>query len=77
MKRFDLVVCLLLASALSSLASKVTWQELLNTRMPVEGMLEKPEDFAAVVPPQAVPAEGLRFFSEMMRTLYETFEEPP
>jgi 3D (Asp-Asp-Asp) domain-containing protein len=77
MKRFDLAVCLLLASALTSLASKVTWQELLNTRIPVEGMLEKPEDFAAVVPPQAVPAEGLRFFSEMMRTLYATFEDPP
>ena len=77
MKRFDLVVCLLVAGAVSAPASKVTWQELLNTRLPVEGLHEQPEEFAAVVPPQAVPADGLRPFTEMMRALYETFENPP
>jgi len=76
MKRSDLVACLLVASALNSVASKVTWQELLNTPLPVAGLHEKPEKFAAVVPPQAIPAEGLRLFTEMMRTLYETLENP-
>lgn len=78
MKRSDLLVAAALAlTVLPATASKVTWQELLNTTLPVAGLLEKPEDFASVVPPQAVPAEGLRFFTDMMRDLYATFAQPP
>ena len=79
MKRFDAA---LIASALIVLASPagatlVTWQELLNTPRPFDGLMEKAEDFAEIVPPQNMPAEGLRFFTEMVRDLYATFEQPP
>lgn len=78
MKRFDfLTAAALVLTVLPAAASKVTWQELLDTKLPVEGLLQKPEDFASVVPPQAVPAEGLRFFTDTIRDLYATFEEPP
>lgn len=77
MKAASLIPLLLLGITLTASASRVTWQELLNTRIPAEGLLKEPEDFAAVVPPRAVPVEGLRFFTEVMRDLYATFEEPP
>ncbi len=77
MKRSDLIAAALLLTTWPAAASKVTWQELLNAKLPVEGLLEKPEDFASIVPRQAVPAEGLRFFTDMMRDLYATFGEPP
>ena len=77
MKRFEAVCCAILFAAAPLEASVVTWQELLNTREPVEGLLESPEKFAAIVPPQAIPAEGLRFFTDMMRDLYATFDAPP
>ena len=78
MKRSDLLAAaILVLTAVSATASKVTWQELLNTGVPAEGLLEQPGAFAAVVPPQAIPAEGLRFFTDMMRDLYATFETPP
>lgn len=74
----SLAALFLLVNSLSPLhASVVTWQELLNTREPVEGLLESPETFADIVPPQAVPAEGLRFFTEVVRDLYAAFETPP
>jgi hypothetical protein len=77
MKRFEAISCAILLAATPLEASVVTWQELLNTRQPVEGLFESPEEFAAVVPPQAIPAEGLRFFSDLMRDLYATFDAPP
>lgn len=77
MKRFEVVSCAILLAAAPLNASVVTWQELLNARQPVEGLLESPEEFAAVVPPQAVPAEGLRFFTDMLSDLYATFDAPP
>ena len=79
MKRFKFpsVLLALAATAAPLPGSVVTWQELLNTPLPVEGLLEKPEDFAAIVPPQAVPAEGLRFFTDLVRDLYATLENPP
>jgi len=79
MRRFDRVAFLVLlaAAATPSSASTVTWQELINTPRPAEGLFESAERFAEVVPPQAMPAEGLRFFTEMMRDLYATHEEPP
>jgi hypothetical protein len=79
MKRFEFRAALLaLAATVTPLpASVVTWQELLSKTQPVEGLLESPETFADIVPPQAIPAEGLRFFTDMMRDLYATFDEPP
>jgi hypothetical protein len=79
MKRFDFRAALLaLAATVTQLpASVVTWQELLNKTQPAEGLLDSPETFADIVPPQAVPAEGLRFFTDMMRDLYATFDQPP
>ena len=73
-------ICILsvwLALACPARAMTVTWQELLNTPRPFEGLMEKPEGFAEIVPPQNMPAEGLRFFSEMVRDLYATFDQPP
>lgn len=74
--KFCAILLALLATS-APLRATVTWQELINTPKPVEGLLESPEKFAEVVPPQAMPAEGLRFFTDMMRDLYATFEEPP
>lgn len=72
-----LLAVLLTAPASPAGAMVVTWQELLNTPRPFEGLMEKPEEFAEIVPPQNMPAEGLRFFTEMVRDLYATFDEPP
>jgi len=77
MRRFDLCATVLLLTAWPAGASQVTWQELLDRREPGAGLLAAPEEFAAIVPPRARPAEGLRFFTGMMRDLYATFDEPP
>jgi 3D (Asp-Asp-Asp) domain-containing protein len=66
-----------LVACTQTLQATVTWQELINTPRPAEGLLEEPEKFADIVPPQAIPAERLRFFTDMMRDLYATFEETP
>jgi len=58
-------------------ASVVTWQELLGSREPAEGLLESPEKFAEIVPPQAMPAEGLRYFTDVLSDLYATFGAAP
>ncbi|MBU3666734.1 MAG: hypothetical protein FGM15_12785, partial [Chthoniobacterales bacterium] len=77
MKLFRLSVAAFFLAANPLRATVVTWHELLNTRPPEEGLLASPEKFADIVPPQAIPAEGLRFFTEMMRDLYATYDEPP
>jgi hypothetical protein len=79
MKRSETALAVLLAAMLCgpAAASKVTWQELLNTPLPAEGWPQAPGEFADIVPPSAVPAEGLRFFTEMLRDLYDTIAEPP
>lgn len=77
MKRFSLSAALVLSAAPLFGATVVTWQELLNVKRPDEGLLAKPEEFADIVPPQAVPAEGLRFFTDMIRDLYASFDQPP
>lgn len=77
MKRFRTIACAILVSAAPLHGSVVTWQELLDARQPAEGLLDSPEEFAAVVPPQAISAEGLRRFTEMMSDLYATFDAPP
>lgn len=78
MKCFEIALVAALALiAASPAAARVTWQELINTKTPAEGLFAAPEEFAEIVPPQAMPVEGLRFFTEMMRTLYDTFSETP
>ena len=79
MRRFDLVAAAfaLALTAATSQATVVTWQELINTPRPAEGLLEEAGKFADVVPPEAVPVEGLRYFTDMMRDLYATFGETP
>jgi hypothetical protein len=78
MKPARLAALLLAVMADTTLGQgKVTWQELLGTPPPGEGLLAQPEEFAAVVPPEAVPAAGLRFFTDMVRDLYATFDAPP
>jgi len=77
MRRFSAVACAALIGAVPLRASVVTWQELLNKTQPAEGLLESPAKFAEIVPPQAMPAEGLRFFTDMARDLYATFDSPP
>jgi len=67
----------ILVAAAPLQASVVTWRELLNTREPSGGLLESPGEFAKIVPPQAVPAEGLRYFTDAVRDLYATFDAPP
>jgi 3D (Asp-Asp-Asp) domain-containing protein len=79
MKRCEtaLLASVLIAWAAPAHASVVTWQELLNTPRPLDGLMTQAGDFAEIVPPQNMPAEGLRFFTEMVRDLYATFDEPP
>ena len=79
MRRFEQHAAALAVLVLSVAATqaKVTWQELINTKTPAEGLLAAPEEFADIVPRPAVPAEGLRFFTDVMRMLYDTFAEPP
>lgn len=79
MRRFRQPAAAVAALVLSATTpqAKVTWQELINTRTPGEGLLATPEEFADIVPPRAVPAEGLRFFTEVLGALYDTFSEPP
>ena len=79
MKPFEALVLsgALLFLPATGLQARVTWQELINHTTSPEGLLGTPEEFADVVPPQAVPAPGLRFFTDMMGTLYDTFNEPP
>lgn len=77
MKRSDCVcaVAALSLAASSAQASVVTWQELVNTPLQAEGLFEDAGKFAEVVPRQAMPAEGLRYFTEVVRDIYATFDE--
>jgi len=77
MKLSSVIASAMLLAAAPLQASVVTWQELINTRELSGGLLESPEKFAGIVPPQAMPAEGLRYFTDMMRDLYATFDAPP
>ncbi len=66
-----------LTTAVEASTPKVTWQEILATPLPKEGLYQSPEEFAAVIPPRAVAAEGIRPFTEVLRNLYETFDSLP
>ncbi|MEM6278876.1 MAG: hypothetical protein AAF733_05310 [Verrucomicrobiota bacterium] len=58
-------------------ATEVTWQEILATDLPREGLLQTPEEFGSVIPPRAVAVEGIRPFTEVLKAIYETFDSPP
>jgi hypothetical protein len=78
MPRSDLAaLAFVLLTALPAASAPVTWQELLDTPLAADGLLGSPEEFAAVVPPRAVPAGGLRYFTDLLRDLYATFDEAP
>lgn len=84
-RRFSLslpaCLCLLIAT-ISSLPANaagpdVTWREILATSIPNEGLLQTPEEFTDVIPPRAVKAKGIRPFTEVLKSVYETFDNPP
>lgn len=55
----------------------VTWQEILATPLEEEGLLQDVASFNDVVPPRATATEGIRSFTEVLRSIYETFDSPP
>ncbi len=55
----------------------MTWREILAAPIPDEGLLDSAESFAEVVPLRHVPVKGIRFFTEVLKDVYETFESPP
>lgn len=57
---------------------QVTWRQLLMTpTQNTSGFFSDAEKFAKVVPPRAMPAKGLPFFTDKLKAVYETFENPP
>ena len=68
---------LLYGSVLQAAGPNVTWQEILATPVEREGMMQSPEEFASVIPPRSVAAEGIRPFTEVLKSIYETFDSPP
>lgn len=57
--------------------ASVTWQEILTTPELPEGLFAKPEAFSAVIPPRAASVNGIRPFTEVLKAVYDTFENPP
>ena len=56
----------------------VTWRQLLSTpTINNLGLLGDPEQFARVVPPRAIPTKGLPFFTDKVKAVYESFDNPP
>ncbi len=81
MNRYLYLLFLLSLAILSPPADagpKVTWRQLLATPTHERsGFLQTPESFARVVPPRAMPAKGLPFFTEKLEQVYQTFDSPP
>lgn len=69
------LVCLVFQGMVS--ATEVTWQEILTTPLEQEGLLQEPESFSSVIPPRVVAAEGIRSFTEVLSSIYETFDKAP
>ena len=68
---------LLLAGPLAASGPEVTWREILATPLESDGLLATAESFADVVPERAVAIEGIRPYTEVLRAIYETFDDPP
>jgi hypothetical protein len=64
-------------NSLMAAGPTVTWQEILATPVKHEGMLQSSESFGDVIPPRAVALEGIRPFTEVLKSIYETFDSPP
>lgn len=79
MRRPKLVAAglLLLAGPLAASGPEVTWREILATSLEADGLLAAAESFTDVVPERAVAIEGIRPFTEVLRAIYETFDDPP
>ena len=58
---------------------KVTWRQILMTpEPPLVGLLESQEAFVSEIgPPKAIAAEGIPMFTEKLRAVNETFDNPP
>lgn len=78
MYRFIILIFVLSASAYVAAAPNVTWRQLLQTNTTNNyGLLGDAEKFARVVPPRAYPAKGLPFFTDKLKAVYESFDNPP
>jgi len=61
----------------SAAGPDVTWREIMVVKETPAGLLQSPEEFAAVIPPRAAAVEGIRSFTEALADVYETFDNPP
>ncbi|MCG8600799.1 MAG: hypothetical protein MI807_11700 [Verrucomicrobiales bacterium] len=78
MKSFLTLSSLLLAAGLAQSAGPtVTWQEILATPVERKGMMQSPEEFTSIIPPRNVAVDGIRPFTEVLKSIYETFDSPP
>jgi hypothetical protein len=68
---------LLVAGPLAASGPEVTWREILATPLESDGLLATAESFTDVVPERAVAIEGIRSFTEVLRAIYETFDDIP
>lgn len=77
--RTFLLAALVLAGApfAQGAGPNVTWQEILATPVIHEGLMQEPEDFTSVIPPRSVATGGIRPFTEVLKSIYETFDSPP
>lgn len=71
------VPLLLALTAAPVSAADVNWRELLATEMPGEGLLQDAETYASVIPERSVAVEGIRPFTEVLGSIYETFGKLP
>ena len=79
LRRHALGILLPLLAAFPAVAAgpDVTWQEILATPVEGRGLLQDVESFIDVIPPRAVAGEGIRSFTEVLRSIYTTFDSPP
>ena len=78
MRRRELVTAglLFLVGPLAASGPEVTWREILATPLESDGLLATAESFTDVMPERAVAIEGIRPFTEVLRAIYETFDDP-
>jgi len=73
------VIFTLISASFSARAAgpDVTWREILATPIHDQGLLQAPEKFNDVIPPRSVAVEGIRPFTDVLKAVYETFDNPP
>ncbi|NNE90191.1 MAG: hypothetical protein HKN23_00945 [Verrucomicrobiales bacterium] len=65
------------AVPVSAAGPVVTWREILAVPEKKEGLFNEPESFADVIPPRMVAKDGIRPFTQVLKDVYDTFENPP